>query len=52
MTTGAENYVPRYPSPEELWNLVFAEENIWRDRFAEIPFEESRRRERGALLSA
>lgn len=27
METGAENYVSRYPSPEELWNLVFAEQN-------------------------
>jgi type I restriction enzyme, R subunit len=38
MKTGAENYVPRYPNPEELWNLVFAEQNVWRDRFADIPF--------------
>jgi type I restriction enzyme, R subunit len=40
MKTGAENYVPRYPSPEELWNLDFSEENAWRDRFAAIPFED------------
>jgi type I restriction enzyme R subunit len=40
MASGAEYYVPRYPGPDELCNLVFADENIWRDRFAEIPFED------------
>ena len=32
--------VPRYPGPEELWNLTFAEANAWRDRFAAVPFED------------
>jgi type I restriction enzyme, R subunit len=40
MKTGAEQYVPQYPSPEDLWNLVFAKENAWRDRFANVPFED------------
>jgi type I restriction enzyme R subunit len=40
MRTGAEQYVPQYPSPEDLWNLVFAKENAWRDRFASVPFED------------
>jgi hypothetical protein len=40
MTTGAEQYVAQYPTPDELWNQVFAEQNIWRDRFAAIPFED------------
>ncbi len=40
MTTGAEQYVPAYPTPDELWNRVFAEQNAWRDRFAAIPFED------------
>jgi type I restriction enzyme R subunit len=40
MTTGAEQYVPQYPTPDELWNRVFAEQNVWRDRFAAIPFED------------
>ncbi|MXO84754.1 DEAD/DEAH box helicase [Altererythrobacter aurantiacus] len=39
MATGDEGYVERYPTPEELWNAVFAEENAWRDRFAAIPYE-------------
>ncbi|HEY1935574.1 MAG TPA: DEAD/DEAH box helicase family protein [Acetobacteraceae bacterium] len=40
MTTGAEEYVAQYPTPDELWNRVFAEQNVWRDRFAAIPFED------------
>ncbi len=40
MTTGAERHVTQYPTPDELWNRVFAEQNVWRDRFAAIPFED------------
>jgi type I restriction enzyme R subunit len=40
MITGVERYILQYPSPAELWNLVFAEENAWRNRFAAIPFED------------
>ena len=40
MSNGAEGEVARYPSPEELWRLTFAEQNAWRDRFAAIPFED------------
>ena len=40
MTTGAEQYIAAYPTPDELWNVVFAEQNVWRDRFAVIPFED------------
>ena len=39
METGSEGYVDTYPSPDELWNLTFAAENKWRDRFAEVPFD-------------
>jgi type I restriction enzyme R subunit len=40
MQTGQEGELSRYPTPEELWNLTFAEENAWRDRFAAVPFED------------
>ncbi len=40
MQTGKEGEVARYPTPEELWNLTFAEANAWRDRFAAVPFED------------
>ena len=40
MTTGAEGYVSKYPSPDDIWSRVFAEQNAWRDRFAAVPFED------------
>jgi type I restriction enzyme R subunit len=40
MTDGTEGDVPQYPTPEELWSLTFAEANVWRDRFAAVPFED------------
>ncbi len=40
MKEGAECDVPLYPSPDDLWNLTFAEANAWRDRFAAVPFED------------
>jgi len=40
MRLGTEGGLPRYPSPDELWNLTFAAPNAWRDRFASVPFED------------
>ena len=40
METGKEGEVPHYPSPDELWNLTFAKQNAWRDRFSAVPFED------------
>src|SRR5260221_5280483 len=40
METGKEGEQPRYPTPDELWNLRFADQNAWRDRFAAVPFED------------
>src|SRR5271163_2777573 len=40
MQTGKEGDLPRYPTPDDLWNLTFAESNAWRDRFAAVPFED------------
>src|SRR3569833_1202116 len=39
MKTGAEAYVERYPTPDELWVETFQEANEWRERFANIPLE-------------
>ncbi|MDQ2985657.1 MAG: DEAD/DEAH box helicase family protein [Armatimonadota bacterium] len=39
MVTGKEGECA-YPTPEELWNATFSTENEWRDRFAEIPYED------------
>jgi type I restriction enzyme R subunit len=40
MQTGAEGEVARYPTPDELWAMTFAMPDTWRDRFAEVPFED------------
>jgi type I restriction enzyme, R subunit len=40
MQTGKEGNLASYPSPEELWNLKFKGANAWRDRFADVPFED------------
>lgn len=40
MATGAEGKVARFPSPEELWQRTFAQENRWRDAFAAVPYED------------
>src|SRR6266478_6143970 len=40
METGKEGEQPRYPTPDELWNLTFTDQNAWRDRFAAVPFED------------
>ncbi len=40
MKTGKEGVAEGFPTPEQLWNLTFSEANAWRDRFAEVPFED------------
>ncbi|MDD2999452.1 MAG: DEAD/DEAH box helicase family protein [Candidatus Riflebacteria bacterium] len=40
METGQEREIPQYPTPEELWERTFAIQDAWRDRFAEVPFED------------
>jgi type I restriction enzyme R subunit len=40
MKEGREGELPAFPSPDELWNQTFAEQNAWRDRFAQVPFED------------
>jgi type I restriction enzyme R subunit len=40
MKTGEESLVTDYLSPDELWNKTFAEQNNWREQFANVPFED------------
>ena len=40
MLTGREELVDRFPTPEELWDKTFSDQNEWRDKFAEIPFND------------
>ena len=40
METGKERETPSYPSPGTLWQLTFAKQNAWHDRFSAVPFED------------
>ena len=40
MQTGHEGELARFPTPDELWNATFAEQKDWRDRFADVPFQD------------
>ena len=40
MQTGKEGEVQKYPSPDKLWNLTFAKQDAWRDRFASVAYED------------
>jgi type I restriction enzyme, R subunit len=40
MQSGLEADVAAFPSPDELWQMTFAEQSRWRDRFSAVPFED------------
>jgi type I restriction enzyme R subunit len=40
MEAGKEGEIATYPTPDELWAMIFAEANAWRDRFADVPYED------------
>ena len=40
MKTGKEGVVTDFLGPEQLWNKAFAEQNDWREKFANVPFED------------
>ncbi len=40
MKSGEEGLVTHFLSPEELWYKTFAEQNDWREKFANVPFED------------
>jgi type I restriction enzyme R subunit len=40
MKSGEEGLVTDFLSPEQLWNKTFAEQNNWREQFANVPFED------------
>jgi type I restriction enzyme R subunit len=39
MKSGVEALVERYPTPEELWNKTFSQQNDWREKFSAVAFE-------------
>uniref|UniRef100_UPI00404811F6 EcoAI/FtnUII family type I restriction enzme subunit R n=1 Tax=Algoriphagus sp. TaxID=1872435 RepID=UPI00404811F6 len=40
MKSGQEGLVSNFLSPEELWTKTFAEQNDWREKFAQVPYED------------
>ena len=40
METGKEGEWAQYPSPDDLWKRTFAKQDVWRDRFASVPFSD------------
>ena len=40
MQTGAEGEIASYPTPDELWARTFGQDDLWRDRFAAVPYED------------
>lgn len=40
MQTGKEGKCSSFPTPDELWNKTFSEQNDWREKFNAIPFED------------
>jgi type I restriction enzyme R subunit len=39
-STTSEGLVDRFSTPDELWAATFAVPNAWRERFAQVPFED------------
>jgi type I restriction enzyme R subunit len=40
MKTATEREIDVYPTPEELWDLTFADANKWHDAFSSVPYED------------
>ena len=40
LSSGTEELVNSYPTPDELWNKSYSTKNDWRDKFNNIPMEE------------
>jgi type I restriction enzyme R subunit len=40
MKTGKEGDINRFPTPNELWDQVFSDQNEWAEKFTSIPFED------------
>jgi type I restriction enzyme, R subunit len=40
MKTGGEGDVAAFPTPDELWNKTFSDQNKWKEKFDAVPFED------------
>ncbi|EKD99377.1 MAG: hypothetical protein ACD_22C00278G0005 [uncultured bacterium] len=39
LNSGKEWSPTRFPTPDELWQATYSDQNEWKDKFTEIPFE-------------
>jgi type I restriction enzyme R subunit len=39
MKTGEEKEIKNFPTPDELWNKTFSDQNEWKEKFTSIPVE-------------
>jgi len=39
MKTGSEGNVDNFPTPDELWNFTYSDQDEWKEKFANIPNE-------------
>ncbi|OGM11933.1 restriction endonuclease subunit R [Candidatus Woesebacteria bacterium RBG_16_34_12] len=40
MQTGEEKDVDNFPTPDDLWKRVFSDQNLWKEEFSRVPFED------------
>lgn len=40
MATGTEGVVAKFPTPDELWNKTYSDQNEWKEKFTNVPFED------------
>ena len=40
LQSATEGDVSAFPTPDQLWQATFAKDNLWRNRFAAVPFED------------
>lgn len=40
LKNGNEGLVASFPTPDDLWNKIFSDQNEWRDKFNSVPFED------------
>jgi type I restriction enzyme, R subunit len=40
MQTGLEGPVAKFPTPDELWDKTYSDQNAWKEKFANVPFED------------
>jgi len=39
MKTGSEGNIDNFPTPDELWNFTYSDQDEWKEKFANIPNE-------------